>query len=246
MHKVSNTPRLVCILMVLAITLACNMPLISNTGNSATSTATLEAADTSTSTPPSPSPTSSPTVPTITETATITSTVTVIPLTPTNTTAPVACNKASFVSDVNYPDGTDIFAGATFTKTWRLQNTGTCDWTSGYKLIFNSGDRMGAPDETVLTSGTIPSGAVADVSVTLTAPTALGSYKGYFKLKSPDNVVFGINASGNDAFWVEINTVEVKLFKPIMPLQAPPTHTPTPIIKNLVPLLRPTLHFTMP
>ena len=244
MRKLSNTPRLVYVLMVLAILLACNMPLISNTGNSTTTTATLKTEDTSTPLPPSP--TSSPTVPTITETPTFTSTVTAVPLTPTNTTAPLACNKASFVSDVNYPDGTDILAGATITKTWRLQNTGTCDWTSGYRLIFYSGDRMGAPDETVLTSGNIPSGAVADVSVTLIAPTALGSYKGYFKLKSPDNVVFGINASGNDAFWVEINTVEVKILKPVMPLQAPPTHTPTPIIKNLVPLLRPTLHFSFP
>jgi hypothetical protein len=245
MRKVSKTPRLVCILMVLAITLACNMPLISNTGNSATSTATLEAADTSTSTPPPSSPTSSPTIPTVTETPTFTSTVTAAPLTPTNTTAPVACNKASFVSDVNYPDGTDIIAGATITKTWRLQNTGTCDWTSGYKLIFYSGDRMGAPDETVLTSGIIPSGAVADVSVTLTAPTALGSYKGYFKLKSPDNVVFGINASGNDAFWVEINSVQIKIFKPIMPLLPQPTNTPTWAIKY-IPLPKPTLHLQFP
>ena len=49
---------------------------------------------------------------------------------PEVTSPPTAENlcedSAHFVSDVNYPDGTKVEAGVEFTKTWRLQNTGTC------------------------------------------------------------------------------------------------------------------------
>src|SRR5512142_2240252 len=43
--------------------------------------------------------------------------------------APVAyCNAASFVKDVSIADGTVIGQGQNFTKTWRIQNVGTCRW----------------------------------------------------------------------------------------------------------------------
>ena len=37
--------------------------------------------------------------------------------------------QASFVRDVNYPDGTYVVPGTSFTKTWRLRNVGTQAWT---------------------------------------------------------------------------------------------------------------------
>jgi hypothetical protein len=123
------------------------------------------------------------------------------------TNTPIPCNWAQFVSDVNYEDGTEVVAGKNFTKTWRLKNIGTCTWTSGYSLIFNSGDRMGAPDSTQITSGTVAPGATVDVSVDLTAPTSPGTYRGHFMLKSPDNIVFGIGGGASSYFWVEIEVV---------------------------------------
>ena len=71
--------------------------------------------------------------------------------TPTNTPGgvtvtvpPSACDKAQFISDVSIPDGTTLQPGATFTKTWRLKNVGTCAWTTSYQLVFFSGEQMGA------------------------------------------------------------------------------------------------------
>src|SRR5512135_269401 len=46
------------------------------------------------------------------------------------------CNNATFVKDVSIPDGTVIARGKSFTKTWSLQNTGTCNWTRNYSLVF--------------------------------------------------------------------------------------------------------------
>lgn len=124
---------------------------------------------------------------------------------PTGTTTP--CDRAQFVSDVNYPDGTDVAPGAAFTKTWRLRNTGTCTWTSSYALVFDSGDSMGAPASTQLTVGTVAPGQTIDVSVNLTAPAAPGTYRGNFRLRNGSGVLFGIGDAGTGAFWVQIDVV---------------------------------------
>ena len=50
----------------------------------------------------------------------------------------------AFVKDVTIPDGTQLSAGEVFTKTWRLQNRGTCTWTPDYMLVYTSGDQMGS------------------------------------------------------------------------------------------------------
>jgi hypothetical protein len=56
-----------------------------------------------------------------------------------------ACTDvAQFVTDVTVPDGTRYDAGATFTKTWRLRNIGTCTWTTAYTMVFDSGTQMGS------------------------------------------------------------------------------------------------------
>ncbi|HEY5270416.1 MAG TPA: NBR1-Ig-like domain-containing protein, partial [Anaerolineales bacterium] len=54
------------------------------------------------------------------------------------------CDKAAFVTDVNYPDGTSLASGTPFTKIWRVKNVGTCTWTTSYRLVFAGGDIMGA------------------------------------------------------------------------------------------------------
>lgn len=121
--------------------------------------------------------------------------------TPTKTTVP--CNKFSFVKDVTVKDNTEMSPGETFKKTWRLKNTGSCTWTSGYDLVFDHGDAMGAPAAVQLTSGTVEPGDEVDVSVDLTAPDDPGTYQGFFKLRSTDNVVFGMGDS-DKPFWVKI------------------------------------------
>ena len=127
--------------------------------------------------------------------------------TPLPTATEIPCDRATFVTDVTVPDGADYSPGDVFTKTWRLKNTGSCTWTSGYDLVFDHGDQMGAPAVSQLTSGTVGPNQTLDVSVQLTAPGSEGGYKGYFKLRNPQGVIFGIGASANIAFWVEIEVL---------------------------------------
>jgi hypothetical protein len=115
------------------------------------------------------------------------------------------CNQAAFLADVTIPDGTDIQTGTNFTKTWRLQNTGSCTWTSGYYVVFDTGDRMNAPAAIAVTGGTIPYGGSVEVSVSLTAPASAGTYRGNFRLRSPEGILFGVGSGA--PFYVEIEAV---------------------------------------
>ena len=122
---------------------------------------------------------------------------------------PIPCDWANFVTDITIPDGTSVNPGQTVTKTWRLKNAGTCTWNSGYSLVFDSGEAMGAPASSTLTSGTVAPGQTVDVSVNITAPAATGTKRAYFKLRNGSGVLFGIGNTANKPFWVEVNVVAV-------------------------------------
>lgn len=125
---------------------------------------------------------------------------------PNNTQPPVVtrCDSAAFVKDVSISDGTLVSRGASFTKTWRLQNTGNCSWTPSYALVFVSGDAMSGPAVTAL-PGNVNPGQTVDLSVNLTAPSQDGHYRGYWKLRNASNALFGIGTNAETAFWVDIN-----------------------------------------
>ena len=125
-------------------------------------------------------------------------------LTSTITGTEVPCDRASFVKDVTIPDDTELIPGEEFTKIWQLKNTGSCTWNSAYSLIFDHGDSMDGPASKTLTAGTVAPGQVVDISVDLTAPTSPDTYQGWWKIRNPTGVVFGVGASGNVAFWVKI------------------------------------------
>jgi hypothetical protein len=156
-----------------------------------------------------------PSQPTVTPIPTNTQLPTNTPIPPTATPVPIPCDRASFVKDVTVPDNTEIAAGTTFVKTWRLKNNGACTWTSGYTIYFYKGDAMSGPASAQLTTGTVPPGNTVDVSVTLIAPTTTGTYKGEWRLRNTGGTSFGIGEGANQSFWVQIKSVS-------------PTPTPLP------------------
>ena len=136
-------------------------------------------------------------------------------VTATNTSQVVPCNLASFVSDVTIPDNTQLDLNESFTKTWRLKNVGTCTWTSGYQVVFDSGDQMGGPVSQQLTNGTVAPNQTIDVSLNLKAPGAAGTYKGNWKLREPGGVIFGLSTG---PFWVQIKAQAQNVSLPDWPL----------------------------
>jgi hypothetical protein len=123
---------------------------------------------------------------------------------PTRVSAAAVCDWAQFVADVTVPDGMRFDPGATFTKTWRLRNIGTCTWSTSYTLVFDSGTQMGAPASVNFPSSVAP-GQTVDLTVNMTAPSSAGHYIGYWRLKNASGVLFGIGTTANKLFWVEIN-----------------------------------------
>ncbi len=127
---------------------------------------------------------------------------------PTATTSATACNQAQFVKDLSYPDGSEVPAGTSFIKTWRLKNTGSCTWDSSYSLVFADKNAMSGPASKQLTTGEVSPGDTVDVTVTLKAPSTPGSYEGDWMLSDGSDKLFGIGASANSFFWVKINSVQ--------------------------------------
>jgi hypothetical protein len=127
--------------------------------------------------------------------------------TPSSVSAAQACtDRAQFVTDVTVPDGTRYEPGATFKKTWRLRNVGSCTWSTSYTMVFDSGTQMGSTASVNLPSSTAP-GQTVDVSVDMTAPNTAGHYIGYWKFKNAAGTLFGIGVNANKSWWVEINVV---------------------------------------
>ena len=128
---------------------------------------------------------------------TTTATLALLPTLPLNTQAvntPVvaataSCNKLLYISDVTVPDNTAVNPGQTFTKTWRVQNSGSCAWATGYKFSLVGGDAMGGQTVTLTTS--VAPGSSYDISVPMTAPSKSGKLTGSWRMSAAAGVYFG-------------------------------------------------------
>ncbi len=175
------------------------------TTESATATATVTATVTETQTQaPAATEVTLSDTPAVTESAvtdanTPAPAATPLPTQPAND--PNCTNSAAFVADVTIPDNTNLAAGSPFTKTWRVSNTGTCLWGSGYTLTHYSEERLnfGAP---VPLPVTFP-GQNADISVNLTAPNSVGTHRGNFVIKNPAGLIMKVN--DDSRLWLVIN-----------------------------------------
>lgn len=126
-------------------------------------------------------PTASPTnTPAITNTASPTSVVDA----PTS-----SCYGMRFVSDVTVPDNTNMSPGQEFTKTWRVRNSGSCAWESGFRLRFTGGEAMGG--SAVALGSAVQPGGETSLSVELTAPTTAGTYRGNWRMSTAAGALFG-------------------------------------------------------
>ena len=134
-----------------------------------------------------------------TNTPTPTSTVTPLPTPTFVNIAPLAttivaiptssCNMMSYVNDVTIPDNTPMTPGKTFTKTWKVKNSGTCAWEAGYKFAFTGGDAMSGVTYTLPQS--VPANSQIDISVAMTAPSKTGSIRSNWRMSTTAGQFFG-------------------------------------------------------
>jgi polar amino acid transport system substrate-binding protein len=137
--------------------------------------------------------------------------------TPAGSPTPAPCKSGSDYGtplDLTIPDGTVMQPGQTFTKSWRIVNSGTCDWTANYSFVYAYGDsRMGGKDAPI--GAPVPVDSSYDASVAMVAPSAPGSYTGYWQMQDATGVPFG-------------KRVSVKIQVQGQPTAVPPTPTAVP------------------
>jgi len=184
--------RLFNLLVIITLFLsACNLPSKNVEDVASTAAAqTVEALLSAT-------PVSGVATPSFTPLPSVPSTLTFTPL-PLVTNTPVAtattnCNVAQFITDVTVPDGTLMTPSQAFVKKWRIKNIGSCAWT-GFSLVFDSGDAMGGPATKAIS--TLNPGQEVDLEVSLTAPSAVGNYRGYWRINTNGGVLVPI-VNGN-------------------------------------------------
>lgn len=149
------------------------------------------------------------------------------PVEPPIQQTPSACvNGMRFVTDLNLQDNNmqsppPVSPGQAFSKGWRIQNSGTCAWTTAFRLVFVSGNVPGASmggQPTAIQSFVQPGGQY-DIFVNLVAPLTPGVYQGVWQMIDDRDQPFG------DRIWVGITV-------PAAPTATPaPTQTPSPSIQ---------------
>jgi hypothetical protein len=103
---------------------------------------------------------------------------------------PSSCtNDALFLEDLTLPDQTVVDPGAALDKRWSVENSGSCDWGPGYRLIRVSDDAFSAVDEIALYPASAGSNAVWQVQ--LVAPAEPGEHISIWQASAPDGARFG-------------------------------------------------------
>lgn len=139
-----------------------------------------------------PAPTQTPATPV----TTLTTSTGAVPVTGITPGAPVggvaatsSCYGLAFVSDVTIPDNTQMSPGKTFTKTWKVKNTGSCAWDAGFKFQNTGGEAMGATAVTL--PAAVAAGQTYDISVPMTAPNKTGTLRGNWRMATATGQAFG-------------------------------------------------------
>jgi hypothetical protein len=155
-----------------------------------------------TSTPTSLGTPTSPATSTLISTTKIASTLVPTQIGHPGATQILLCNEYSWddtTVDVNIPDNTPMTAGQSFVKTWKIKNSGTCTWNTGYKIIYAgySAQMSGQPQPLPLP---VTPGQEIQISINFVAPAQLGSYLSAWTLDNGDGTAYshfyGTNIQG--------------------------------------------------
>ncbi|HKI47324.1 MAG TPA: NBR1-Ig-like domain-containing protein, partial [Balneolales bacterium] len=98
-------------------------------------------------------------------------------------------NNLTFIEDVTIPDNSFASFGTLIDKQWLIENSGTCNWTSAYRLRHTGGAVLGAPEELALYPAR--SGTQITIQIIFTAPFEEGVYESAWQAFDPNGFPFG-------------------------------------------------------
>jgi len=146
-------------------------------------------------------------MPTATPTPTLTPTATMAPPTPTIQVIDATSTPSSGVpnayaniesddnmayqGDVTIPDGTIIRPGTSFTKIWKVKNTGLNNWPTGYKLAYLDGLKDASETLYIHVPYTVRPNELVELAVKFTAPLGEGKYESWWRMVNSNGDLFG-------------------------------------------------------
>lgn len=113
--------------------------------------------------------------------------------------------RAAFLGDVTLPDNAVLPPGASFVKTWRLRNDGTCAWGPNapvYAVTNVNGSSFGAP--AVLPMPAAQPGGIVDLSIQMAAPNAPGAYRSEWMFMVKEGGLRGVGPQGETPLYTQI------------------------------------------
>jgi hypothetical protein len=111
-------------------------------------------------------------------------------LAPLPATATLPCTDGlAFLDDLTIPDNTIVAPGSSLDKQWLVENSGSCNWDSRFRLRLISGDPLGAQVEQALYPAR--AGTQAQLSILFTAPAEEGVYASEWQAFDPEGNPFG-------------------------------------------------------
>lgn len=103
---------------------------------------------------------------------------------------PADCtNNLTFLEDLTIPDNMFSSFGLALDKQWLVENSGTCNWNSAYRLRNIGGAALGAPQEMALYPAR--AGTQATLRILFTAPFAEGVYESAWQAIDANGNPFG-------------------------------------------------------
>ena len=134
---------------------------------------------------------STPSLPVIIPTETVILSFSAI-LTPTLT----CIDGLAFLDDLTIPDYSIVAPGSTLDKQWLVQNSGSCNWDSRYRLRLVGGDGLGKSPEQALYPAR--AGMQVTLRIIFTAPLEVGEYFSKWQAFDAKGIPFG------EAFFIKI------------------------------------------
>lgn len=110
---------------------------------------------------------------------------------------PTCTTNLKYLADLTIPDGEIVAGGTQIDKQWQVQNEGTCNWDSRYRLKLVGGfPPLGAEPEQALFPAR--AGSTATIQILFIAPVEPGVYRSAWQAYDPDGNPFG------DTVYIEI------------------------------------------
>ncbi len=105
-------------------------------------------------------------------------------------------NGLTYLGDLTFPDRTKVLPGQPLEKSWKVRNSGQCDWGPEYRFRWTGGTHLASQDEFALYPAA--AGSEAALVIPMIAPTAPGEYTSDWRAFSPLGVPFG------DSLYIDI------------------------------------------